>query len=184
MNKLFKLFLIALVTFFTGCQTKTVLNHFEDNNDAAFAIQYTKKSDILINDEVKVLFFGTYLNKINEKYEDENKDSFVVGVHVVNEDNKGLFEDGFEMTLNGNAMLSAKTLDKNSKLFKDISLKNKWSKYYVVSFKTKEIVLKPVDYNTEEKTEKEKKEEKAQEGKLILKLSHPEFGQTSLTFEK
>lgn len=192
MNNLLKLFLIALVTFFSACQSKTVLNHFENSEDAAHALQFTKKTDILVNNEPKVLFFATYLNKVNENYEKEGIDSFVLSVHMVNEEDKNLKNSDFSLFLQDRAdeteeekakrkelensvtykkvekdiivhkPLSIKLLDKNSKLFKDISLKNKWSNYYVVDFKAIDTF----------------------ERKLNLKLSHPKFGQVNLSFQK
>lgn len=189
MNNLLKLFLIGLVTFFSACQSKSVLNHFENNEDAAHAVQFTKKADLLVNREPKVLFFATYLNKVNKKYEKTDIDSFVVAVHVVNDAEKDLNKSRFTLFLQDRAEksekerkkdlenteeekeeepiivhnpISIKSLDKNSKLFKDISLKNSWSNYYIIDFRA---------INTFER-------------KLNLKLSHPEFGQTNLSFQK
>lgn len=156
---LFISFFIALI--FTACSQKTeVLKDFKENQNS-MSIQYTLKKDILYNDLIKVMFFATYLNKIDEKYETEKMNSFVIGLHVVNQQNHDLIENRFQLYLNDKEPQNLIKIANDSELVEKISLKNSWASYYLVHF-----------------------ENIKDEKKLNLKLTHPVYGETLVTFDK
>lgn len=157
-----KYYLFLFVLILAGCgKTTTVLNHFGNNEKAAYAIQYTKKVDLSKNNKVKAMLFATYLNKVDEKYNSKKFDSFIIGFHRVNKNQHELFQNNYKLTLNGKEADFIKEINKNnSDLLKYISLKNPWAKYYLIKFKSNE--------NNE----------------LILNLSQELLGSTSLKFEK
>ena len=68
------LFLIFISLFFVSCSSKNnAFKYFEKDEVETKGVQYTKKTDILINgNEVDVIFWATYLNKIDKKISDTN----------------------------------------------------------------------------------------------------------------
>ncbi len=160
MNKFYLLFLLL---FIVGCNSKptSALNHFQNDPQSANAIQYTQKGDILYKNEIKTMLFATYLNNISYKYKNKDLNSFIIGIHLVNEDNHNFEEKGYKLTLNNKDILSITDIKTDSSLVKTIPLKNFWGRYYLVQFKNEEKVKK-----------------------LTLKLSHPIFGQVVLNFQK
>lgn len=160
MNKFYLLSSIISLTLLSGCATTTALNHFTNDTQSSYAIHNTKKADLNYKNENKAMIFVTYLNNINKKYETEKLNSFVIGLHLVNQDNHELEKNGYKVLLNGKEAVSITTLDTNSKLVQSIPLKNNWANYYLVHYKNDEL-----------KT-------------LNIKLTHSQFGQTSLSFQK
>lgn len=162
MNKYYSLLPIFLIMVLSGCSSKTSMEYFTKNPESALSVQYTKKRDILHNNEVKAMIFATYLNKISTKYKNEKLNSFIVGIHYANVDNNDLIENRFLLTLNEEAPLSLVKLKEDSDFLKNISLKNKWASYYLVHFKNIDDQVK----------------------NLNLKLTHPVWGQTIIKFLK
>jgi hypothetical protein len=161
MNKSYLISSILSLSLLTGCTTTTALNHFTNDTQSAYAIHNTKKGDLNFKNENRAMIFATYLNNINKKYETEKLNSFVIGLHLANQDNHELEKNGYKVLLNGNEAMSITTLDTDSKLVQSIPLKNNWANYYLVHFKN----------NDEIKT-------------LNITLSHSKFGQTALNFQK
>lgn len=119
---------------FSGCTTNSALNHFENKELNANALQFTKKSDIIIENEPKVQFFATYLN-LAQKDTDKEIESFLIGVYLVNQKNQNFLEQGYTLTLNGEEAL-AKPLEISPKsvIVKSLPIKNPWAKYYIAHF--------------------------------------------------
>ncbi|WP_417332222.1 hypothetical protein [Halarcobacter sp.] len=155
-------FILFLALYFTGCADKTsALNHFENDKLSAKAIQYTKKRDLLNNNEVEALIFVTYLNNVDEKYESDNIETFILGVQIANKDNENFFKDSYKLVLNEKESVSLKGLDSNSTLVNSIPLKNPWARYYLVKFNNKEELRE-----------------------LNLEFIHTKYGTASLSFQK
>ncbi len=106
------------------------------------------------------MLFATYLNKISTKYNTNEVYSFVIGVQYVNNEDDELIKS---VTLNGKKPLSFINLKKESKLLKNISLKNNWAKYYLVDF-------------TKDKDD--------ESNKLNLDFSHSTWGKALISFPK
>lgn len=162
MNKFYLLSSLTFLILFTGCGPKTsALNYFQEDPLSANAIQYTKKRDLNYNNETKAMLFATYLNKINKKYQTDKLNSFIIGIHLVNENNHDLTENGYKLFLNDQELTSIVKLDNDSNFVKSIPLKNNWANYYLVHFNKQEDIKS-----------------------LNLKLSHLTFGQVLLDFQK
>lgn len=157
-----KYYLFLFILILTGCgKTTTVLNHFGNNEKAAYAIQHTKKVDLIEANKVKAMLFATYLNKVDKKYTSKKFNSFIIGFHRVNKNQHELFENNYKLTLNGKEADFIQEINKNDNdLLKYISLKNPWAKYYLIKFKNDE------------------------NNKLILNLSQGQLDLISLKFEK
>ena len=155
------LFLSILSTIFIGCSSTTALKHFKKDELEAKAMQYTKKADVIINEEQKVLLWATYLNNIDVKEFESKEETFLTSVYFVNKDNQELGINGYSFSLNKEKAISIEEISKDNELYKNILSKNTWGKYYLVKFKK----IKESD-------------------KLILNLSNANANSAKLTFEK
>lgn len=158
-----KYYLFIFILILSGCgKTTTVLNHFGNDEKASYAVQYTKKADLIQDNQVKAMIFATYINKVDKKYDSEEINSFIIGFHKVNENEHNLLENNYNLTLNENKAVSIKKINKeNNEFIKYISLKNPWANYYLVQYKSVE-----------------------KEDELILNLAHSLLGSTELKFQK
>ena len=147
MNK----FLISLgftsTLFFTACSSYSITKYFDKDEFYLNSLQETKKSDILINNEVKAIFTATYLNKVDEKYDNEFV-NFIVSIYEVEKSND------FALELNGRKYTELTKIASDSELIKSIPLKNSWATYYFVKFEKSEedkaISLKFKNQNNQE----------------------------------
>lgn len=120
---------IFLIFLLNACTSYRALKHF--NKDIAYtqAVMYSKKADIIYNDEVKTIFYATFMNKADEKY-DDNYYNFVIGIYSQEES-----LTDYALSLNSISYEKIQEVTKDSKIYENISLKNAWAKYYYVSFK-------------------------------------------------
>ena len=130
------LFLIFISLFFVSCSSKNnAFKYFEKDEIETKGVQYTKKTDIVKNNEVDVIFWATYLNKIDKKISDTNEELFLVSVYFTNKDSQDIFENNYSFSLNGVEAISTQKVEKDNENFKSLMLKNSWGNYYLVKFK-------------------------------------------------
>ncbi|MRJ02482.1 MAG: hypothetical protein C6I05_03440 [Epsilonproteobacteria bacterium] len=125
------------------------------------AMRHTEKGDIAISLENKALIIATHLNPMDrEKY--RGRERFFIRVYIDNdfddENRSGLFHPGFSLTLNGHPPTRIEKIDYDAPLAKKMPFTQKWYHLYLVTFP------------------------ESQEEKLILTLSHPDYGSARLTF--
>lgn len=127
MNK----FLISLglssTLFFSACSSYSITKYFDKDEFYLKSLQETKKSDILINNEVKAIFTATYLNNVDKKF-DDNSLNFIVSIYEVEK------SDSFDIELNERKYRELTKIPNDSDLIKSIPLKNSWATYYFVKF--------------------------------------------------
>lgn len=135
------LFLIFISLFFVSCSSKNnAFKYFEKDEVETKGVQYTKKTDILINgNEVDVIFWATYLNKIDKKISDTNEELFLVSVYFTNKESQDIFENNYSFLLNGIEPTSLEKVEKDNENFKSLMLKNNWGKYYLVKFASQDV---------------------------------------------
>ena len=135
------LFLIFISLFFVSCSSKNnAFKYFEKDEVETKGVQYTKKTDILINgNEVDVIFWATYLNKIDKKISDTNEELFLVSVYFTNKESQDIFENNYSFLLNGIEPTSLEKVEKDNENFKSLMLKNNWGKYYLVKFTSQDV---------------------------------------------
>ena len=135
------LFLIFISLFFVSCSSKNnAFKYFEKDEVETKGVQYTKKTDILINgNEVDVIFWATYLNKIDKKISDTNEELFLVSVYFTNKESQDIFENNYSFLLNGIEPTSVEKVEKDNENFKSLMLKNNWGKYYLVKFTSQDV---------------------------------------------
>jgi len=162
MRKNILIFTLIISFVFIGCSKRNdSLKGFKNSNQSPMAIQYTKKRDLSYNDSLKAMVFATYLNKASKKYETNKLDSFVVGIHITNQQNHDLIKNRFEVTLNNDKPKTMVKLPNDSDIIEIIPLKNQWAEYYLIHFDNKKDITK-----------------------LNLKITHPVYGVVSLNFQK
>lgn len=135
------LFLIFISLFFVSCSSKNnAFKYFEKDEIETKGVQYTKKTDILVNgNEVDVIFWATYLNKIDKKISDTNEELFLVSVYFTNKETQDIFENNYSFLLNGIEPTSLEKVEKDNENFKGLMLKNNWGKYYLVKFTSQDV---------------------------------------------
>ncbi len=128
------LFLLIISLFFVSCSEKNnAFKYFDKDDVETKGVQYTKKTDIVKNNEVDVIFWATYLNKIDKNLS-ENEDLFLISVYFTNKDSQDIFENNFSFSLNGMESISIEKVEKDNQNFKSLMLKNSWGSTYLVKF--------------------------------------------------
>jgi len=136
------LFLSIFSFLIISCTSKnSALKYFDESNIRAEATRYTKKADIVSNNQVDIIFMATYLNKINYNL-DEKEDNFLVYVYFSNSQTQDIQTNNYEILLNSQVPIYIEKLEKDNKTYKDLMLKNFWGTYYLVKFSNKNLVSK------------------------------------------
>ena len=138
---MYKILLLLFISlFFVSCGLKNnAFRYFEKDEIETKGVQYTKKTDIVKNNEVDVIFWATYLNKIDKKISDTNEELFLVSVYFTNKDSQDIFENNYSFLLNGIEPISLEKIEKDNENFKSLMLKNSWGNYYLIKFSTKDV---------------------------------------------
>lgn len=139
MYKILPFLFISLL--FISCTSKnSAFRYFEKDDIQAKAIQNTKKIDIVKNNQTELIFWATYINNIDKKKYDLNKETFLVSVYFADSQTQDLFENSYDLSLNSQKSLSIKKIDNNDINYSNLMLKNNWGNYYLVEFeKQKDI---------------------------------------------
>lgn len=144
MNKFLSIILFTFLILLSGCSSYSITKYFDKDDFYLNALQYTKKADIVKDDEVIAIFTVTYLNEVEKKY-DNNYENFIISVYVANNkqsdtpivtiDKQSYSEKELdEKTSYEKAYIEIKEIAKESKLIESIPLKNPWAKYYLIKF--------------------------------------------------
>ncbi|MGB7403825.1 MAG: hypothetical protein WA916_14720 [Arcobacter sp.] len=154
MNKLLSIILFTYLLFITGCSSYSITKYFKKDEFFLNSLQYTKKADIVENNEVVSIFTATYLNKVDDKYDDKYE-NFIVSVYVANNKKAGTpiitldkqsyskeeEEDNISYKEN---YIKMEEIKKGSKIIESIPLKNPWAKYYLIKFEKNKNIENPV----------------------------------------
>lgn len=153
-----KFFLLSLLSFLilniSGCSSYKAMKHFNQEDLYTKAVQNTKKTDLLVNDEINFILNVTYLNAISESF-DTKTQNFITGLYIINEDDKKEFKNNYLFTMNNKRALKIEKLSKNHPMYNSIPLKNRWATYYIVEFEKDNKINKlnlSLTYKNKEKT--------------------------------
>ena len=131
------LFLIFISLFFVSCSSKNnAFKYFEKDDIETKGIHYTKKIDIVKNEEIDIIFWATYLNKIDKDISAENKEVFFVSLYFANSDSQDLENNAYTLLLNNKESVLLEKVEKDNENFKSLMNKNSWANYYLVKFDT------------------------------------------------
>lgn len=135
------LFLLFISLFFTSCSTKNnAFKYFQKDSIEAKGIHYTKKIDILKDDEIDIILWATYLNKIDESISKTEEEKFLVSIYFANSDSQDLKENSYKIFLNQKESISIEKIEKDNQEYKELMLKNYWGNYYLISFASNEDI--------------------------------------------
>ncbi len=163
-KKIFTTFFLLLAVFFSGCSDKIYKEFMKEDRLYEQSLLYTQKGEIVSSLETKSVIVATYLNKLDKKYANKDKEYFIIALY--NEKEFGDKEEGLESKnclvylKDGRKPLFIKELKKDDEILKYIPVHSGWFKYYLISFKAKE------------------------EKKLTLVCENKRFGKSFLVFSK
>jgi hypothetical protein len=133
MHKFLSLLVVSLL--FTSCTSKnSAFKHFEKDDIETKAVQFTKKADILIDNEVNTILWATYLNKVDKNISGSKKEVFLVSLYFANAETQSIRKNGFNFLLNGKESVLLEKVEKDNENFKSLMFKNNWGNYYLVKF--------------------------------------------------
>jgi hypothetical protein len=139
MYKILTLLFISLI--FTSCTSKnSAFKYFEKDDIETKGIHYTKKIDILKDNEIDIIFWATYLNKIDKNISDSKKEVFLISVYFANADSQSMRKNEYKFLLNGVEAVLFEKVEEDNENFKSLMLKNHWGNYYLVKFDSLEDV--------------------------------------------
>lgn len=140
MQKTYKLLLLNLfiITLFIGCTPPSAFTFFKDDKLKAEAIQYTKTVQIAFDGQVQAIINVTYLNSVNDDFDEDQNQNFIVGVFIANdneqEDKQFLNNPSYSLSLNGRVATYTSKLSDQHKMYGHLPIQNNWAKYYLVKF--------------------------------------------------
>jgi len=123
-----KILIFGLSTILLGC-SQSATSVFDKDPLYAQNMQYTKIIKVVEKNNVNAIFNITYLNSVNSKKWDNNKQNFLIGSYSV--DNN---ISKYLLRMNGMSQIAAHPISKENQLYKDIAFKNYWGKYNIVTF--------------------------------------------------
>lgn len=127
-------FISFLIILLSGCSSYKAMKHFNQDDLLTKAVQNSKKINLIHNNEVNAIINLTYLNAVDKEF-DTNTQNFMIGLYIIDVKYKNEFKKPYLITMNNNKALDIKKIEKNHKMYTNIPIKNKWAKYYIVSFK-------------------------------------------------
>ena len=135
MHKYLPLLLISILL--TSCTSKnSAFKHFDKDDIETKSIQFTKKADILKDNEVETIMWATYLNKIDKNIYNYKREVFLVSLYFTNTESQNIKTNGYKFLLNGKESTLLEKVEKDNENFKSLMSKNNWGNYYLVKFDT------------------------------------------------
>ena len=135
MHKFLPLILISIL--FTSCTSKnSAFKYFDKDDIETKSIQFTKKVDILKDNEIETIMWATYLNKIDKNIYNYKREVFLVSLYFANVEYQSIKTNGYKFLLNGKEASLLEKVEKDNENFKSLMTKNSWGNYYLVKFDT------------------------------------------------
>lgn len=129
------LFLLSTSLIFVACTPKnSAFRFFDKSTQETRAVKYTKKTDIVKNKEVDVIFMATHLNMVDAKLDNTKKEQFLVFTYFAKDDSQDIEKNGYTLFLNQKEPVLLEKVENNDEKYKDYMLKNHWGSYYLVEF--------------------------------------------------
>ncbi len=140
-NKI-SIFSLLVLVFLTGCSDKIYKEFINEDKLYEQSLLYTRKGEIISSLETKSVIVATYLNRLDKRFADKDKDYFIVALY--NEKEFGDKKEGLESEncaiylKDGRKPIEIKKLKKDDEILKYIPVHSGWFKYYLVVFPAKE----------------------------------------------
>jgi hypothetical protein len=133
-NIILTLSVMALLAGCTSKEEKALMQAYEKNRSYHKQLQKTEKTQLYDGDITKAMLTATYLNEQNIDKKDKPYEVFVVGVYLEESEEISLDQEGYSLTLNGNAPKSIQKVEKGDPVLENISFVSEWSSFYLVTF--------------------------------------------------
>jgi len=174
MNKIFLSTLLSSLLFITGCSKTTAFDFFSTDPYYEKSVSNMRTASLIKDGETKAILHAVYLNNIDEK-EYHTQEYFFVSIHIIDDNheskNKGLDNPDYALKMiekvdigTHNFLearpISIRRLKEDSKILRNMPVKNKWSYFYLVKF------------------------EEVDQDVLTLLLKSKEYGESKITFAK
>lgn len=136
-----KILILALSTLFLGC-SQSATSVLDKDPIYAQNMQYSKVIKVVDKDVVNAIFNITYLNSVDSKKWDDNKQHFLIGIYTV--DNSA---SQYKLTMNDQEQISSKIITKEDEIYKNIAFRNHWGKYNIISFEDSDERILTLTYS-------------------------------------
>ena len=123
------LILFFTIVFLSGCSHKNAFSNFDIDIDQQLSMQHFKKIKLTKNGKIIGTFSSLYLNEIYPDRYNKNEYFFV---YIYLKDSQNI--ENYMIKLNKKIPLKIKKLNPDNKFSELTNERNKWSKYYLVSF--------------------------------------------------
>ncbi len=148
MNKFFLSTLLGSLLFLTGCSKTTAFDFFSTDTYYEKSVSNMRTASLIKDGETKAILHAVYLNNIDKK-EFHTQEYFFIAIHIIDEkhlsDKEGLNNPDYSLkmiekvnigthkTVEARAV-SVKKLKEDSRILRNMPIKNKWSYFYLVKF--------------------------------------------------
>lgn len=126
---------IIILSLFSGCTPPSAFTFFKKDKLKANAIQYTRKSQIVNEGVVEAIINVTYLNPVDDDFNND-KQNFIIGVFIPKDETNKINNELYQISLNDKAPIYFKELQEQHKMYGHIPLHTNWAKYYLAEFET------------------------------------------------
>ncbi len=133
-NIILTLSAMALLAGCTSKEEKALMQAYEKKKSYHQQLQKTEKTQLYDGLITKALLTATYLNEQNIDKDNKPDEVFVVGVYIEESEEESFDQEGYSLTLNGDAPKSIKKLEADDPLLKHISFVSEWNYFYLVTF--------------------------------------------------
>jgi len=144
MNKIFLITTLTSVLFMSGCSKTTAFDFFSTDAYYEKSVSNMRTASLIKAGETKAILHAVYLNNVDEK-EFHTQEYFFVAIHIIDEEKKGFDNPNYTLKMIekvniGNytsleaRALSITKLNEESRIMKNMPIKNKWSHFYLVKF--------------------------------------------------
>ncbi|EES89756.1 hypothetical protein [Helicobacter canadensis] len=152
--------LFFMVLFFFGCEAQK--SDLMPKKLEESYIQATRKTELIAKGNTQVVVIATHLNEFDsKKYPRDAGEVFFLDIYEAN-GKKNILKNGYELTLN-NGVKPTRIIQLKKEDLEGLILQNatQWGEYYWVEFP---------------------KQDKRTQDRLMLILSHKDFGENTLKF--
>jgi hypothetical protein len=142
-----------IVAIFGGCQ-HTLKNFTKRGEQYNKGLVYTKIKSLVFDKETKATINVTYLNPTNPKKYNNKLQNFLIGIYIANdnkdEDQKFINNADFILTINDKTYIKIQFINETTKQYQQIPLRNRWARYYILSFENDDNKILNLEYKYKE----------------------------------
>jgi len=164
----FFLNIVVLAIFLSACSHQNAFSKFNMDKQEEFSVSNSQTSKIKFKKNIKGVLSAIYLNEVNPSSFHGNEYFYVYlylkDKNEVNDLNDSIFNNVIKsaLTLNGQLPIELRQLPRENEFSHLTSIKNKWNKYYLVTFKKNvkklNLVFKQGEFSSEVLTYQKEKQ--------------------------